>query len=134
LGGPIRNNLKKWSRNENWPNNIHGFFFKIYFIITKKITKKLFLCVSYIFSKFDGPWKNEGVTFLVVPPNCTHTRLKLVSRKQSIFFLILCYEPKQGDLMKATKLMNIIQLSFLCWMCWNLIIIFKFPICWAIIP
>jgi hypothetical protein len=53
---------------------------------TKKFTKKLSLCVSYIFPKFDGPCKNEGVTFLVVPPNCTYTHLEFVNRRQLIFF------------------------------------------------
>ncbi len=53
---------------------------------TKKFTIKISLCVSYIFPKFDGTCKNESVTFLVVPPNCTYTHLKLVSRRQLMFF------------------------------------------------
>jgi hypothetical protein len=40
--------------NKNWPNNIHGSFFLIYVIITKTFTKKLSLCVSYIFPKFES--------------------------------------------------------------------------------
>jgi hypothetical protein len=58
-------------------------------VITHRLCLKLSLCVSYSFPKFDGPWKNEGVTFLVVPPNCTYTHLKLVSKKQLMFFLYL---------------------------------------------
>jgi len=76
LGGPIRNTLKRQSKNKNWPNNILGpfslnvfiivifFFMFIYcmpkymawnFHYNKKMWKSLQICIPY----WCGPFKNQ---------------------------------------------------------------------------
>ncbi len=68
-----------------------------------RITKNLYLCVSYIFPKFDGVLKNESVMFLVVPPNHTFTLKPYFAKNEHLFYYTCIFSKTFKCILKYVK-------------------------------